>query len=192
MSEEKFLGRLSCLISSFRLEHSVSTRDVAVKLGEKYGLERGRVSAAALLHDCARELGDAELINMARQEGITIGETEKKLPVFLHGPVGAVIARKTFGINDIQVLRAISVHTTGAGKMSLLDKIIYIADKVEPGRNYPGVEKLRDLAFQDLNTCLLACLDNSIKFSLDRGFMLHPEICNARNGVLRDIVKMNS
>lgn len=187
--EEKLLKQLPEMISKPRLEHSLGTRDMAVKLGEKYGLDRERVSTAALLHDCARELGDEALLNMAVQEGVPVGEIEKLLPVFLHGPLGAVMARKNFGINDLQVLKAISVHTTGAGKMGLLDKIIFVADKVEPGRRYPGVDKLRELAFADLNACLMACLDQSINFTLEKGVMLHPEIVNARNGVLRDILK---
>ncbi len=187
--EDKLCKELSRVISAPRLEHSLGTRDVAVELAQRYGLEEQRVMSAALLHDYARELGDKPLMEYALQEGIPIGETEQELPVFLHGPVGAVMVRKNFGIHDLQVLRAISVHTTGAAKMGPLEKVVFIADKIEPGRKYPGVDRLRELALYDLDKCLVACLDQSIKYSLDRGVVLHPEICRARNSVLRDIIK---
>lgn len=183
------IKKLSGLISNSRLEHSVGTMEIAVKLADRYGLGKEQASLAALLHDCAREMGDEELLSIAAEEGLPVGEMEKLLPVFLHGPVGAVIARKKFGVTDSKILRAISLHTTGTSKMEMLDKIIFVADKVEPGRRYSGVEKLRELAFIDLNECLLACLDRSIEFSLEKRALLHPEICSARNGVLGEILK---
>lgn len=187
--EDRLYKELARVISPPRLKHSLDTRDVAVELAQRYGLEEQRVMLAALLHDCARELGDERLMEYALQEGIPIGETEQELPVFLHGPVGAVMVRKNFGVHDLQVLRAISVHTTGAAKMGSLEKVVFIADKIEPGRKYPGVDRLRELAFYDLDKCLVACLDQSVKFSLERGVVLHPEICRARNSALRGIMR---
>lgn len=187
--EGKLLKQLSQSISAPRLEHSLGTRDLAVKLGNRYGLDKERVAMAALLHDCARELGNDRLTEFALQEGLVVGEAEKEMPVFLHGPVGAVIARKEYGVTDLKVLRAITLHTTGAQKMGLLDKVLFVADKVEPGRKYSGVEGLRELAFNNLDRCLLFCLDRSVRHSLEKGVILHPEICEARNGVLRDTIE---
>ncbi|MCF8011207.1 MAG: bis(5'-nucleosyl)-tetraphosphatase (symmetrical) YqeK [Clostridiales bacterium] len=189
MQEKEILEKLASLITPKRLKHSLRTRDTAVELAAKYGFDRGRVSLAALLHDCARDFSEERLLEIARQEGIKIGDMEEKAPILLHGPVGAVIASKSFGIHDTQILKAISAHTTGAEVFEMLDKIIYISDKIERGRDFPGVEELREKAFTDLNEGALACLDNSIKFSLNKKMLLHPYLCCARNSVLLDIIQ---
>lgn len=189
MPAQSLIKRLPEFISGPRLKHSMATSRMAIKLAGKYGVGKDLVLPAALLHDCARELGDEELLQRAAQEGLAITELEKEHPVFLHGPVGAIIAREDFGIDDPRVWQAIAVHTTGAVEMGPLDKIIYIADKIEEGRNYAGVERLRELAFQDLDVGLLACLEHNIKYSLEKGIILPPEICYARNSVLKDLLK---
>lgn len=181
---EEACTRLSKLMGKKRFQHSLRTAEMALQLARRHGVDERMAYWAGLLHDCARELSGSELLAAAHREGLPVTELEKQVPVFLHGPVGAVMARKQFGIHEVKVLRAIAMHTTGAEKMGLLDKIVFVADKVEAGRHYRGVVKLRELAFTDLNACILACLERGIKLALGRRALLHPEIVLARNALL--------
>lgn len=171
-------------LSPQRLRHSQGVAAYAAKLAAKYGATRDKAKLAGLMHDYARDLPEKELLARGEEAGLISHEIEKRFPVLLHAPVGAWLLRTELGLVDEEILQAISRHTVGAADMSLLDKIIYLADALEPGRQYPGVEDLRRLAEEDLDQGLLKALESSILYVLKKGQPLHPATVEARNYLL--------
>ncbi|MBC8061106.1 MAG: bis(5'-nucleosyl)-tetraphosphatase (symmetrical) YqeK [Clostridiaceae bacterium] len=167
-----------------RYEHSLAVRDSAVLLAKKYKVDEDKARLAGLIHDCAKDLKDEEILNLARGQGFEISEVCYKSPQILHGLVGAIVAKDIFKVTDDEILNAITYHTTGRGNMTSLEKIIYLADFIEPNRNFPGVEVLRDLAFKDLEKALFLAFDNTINFVILKGELLHPDTVIARNDII--------
>ncbi|NMA55146.1 MAG: HD domain-containing protein [Firmicutes bacterium] len=164
--------------------HSVNTARTAMALARRYESDPSQAYLAGLLHDCAKECAPQYLLQTAIAFGIVRDDSEKRHPDLLHDRVGALLAWKKYGIQDKEVLTAIAVHTLGAETMGLLDKIVYIADLIEPGRDFPAVGGLRALAHQDLDRAVLIAMDNTISRVLQRGLFLHPQTVQARNSLL--------
>lgn len=113
--------------------------------------------------------------------------------VLLHGPVGEKMARYVFGIDDFDVLMAIKYHSTGRKDMTTLDKIVYIADYIEPERMFPGIDKIRDMVEVDLDRAVLMAIDNTIGYILAKGELIHPYTIDARNDILQHLsIAVNS
>ena len=166
-----------------RFAHSVGVANTAVKLAKKFGVDEEKAYIAGLLHDCAREFENEELPAEAEKRGIEIGEIEQSVPLLLHPYIGAKMIEEIYDVHDEEIAQAIYRHTVGARNMTPLDKIIYFADMIEPNRNYPGVEKLRDFAEQsdNLDEIILTALNESIIFVTQKNSLVHPETINARN-----------
>ena len=169
-----------------RFAHSIGVANTAVKLAEKFGVDKTKAYVAGLLHDCAREFENENLPAEALKRGIKIGEVEKVAPLLLHAYIGAKMVTEIYGVDDEEIVQAIYRHTVGARNMSALDKIIYFADMIEPNRNYPGVEKLRQLAetSKSLDEIILTAMNESIIFVVQKGALLHPSTIDARNYLL--------
>ena len=135
------------------------------------------------MHDCAREFENEDLPAQALKRGIKIGEVERSAPLLLHAYIGAKMVTEIYGVDDAEIIQAIYRHTVGAKNMTALDKIIYFADMIEPNRDYPGVEKLRELAAtsNNLDEIILTALSESIIFVVSKGALVHPATVDARN-----------
>ena len=176
---------LSRRLKKSRYEHSLGVADTAAFLARRFGMDEEKARLAGLLHDCARAFPNEALRAEADARGILYGEVERTMPLLLHAPLGAHIAREVYGVEDADVLCAIARHTVGGAAMSPLDKIIYFADMMEPTRDYPGVEELRRLAREaSLDEMTLAGLTRSIAFVLEKGHLIHPDTVLARNALL--------
>lgn len=156
----------------------------AVDLADRYGADREKARIAGLVHDCARDLPRNILLKRVLEFGIVLDEIEEQETGLLHGPVGAHLASCIFGITDKDVFTSVYYHTTGRARMSLLEKIVYLADYVEPGRHFPGVEELRVWAQRDLNVAILRATDSTLKYVIERGGLIHPRTVEARNWLL--------
>ena len=168
-----------------RFAHSIGVANTAVKLAKRFGVDETKAYVAGLLHDCAREFENDELPAQADIRGIKIGDVERAMPLLLHPYIGAKMIREIYGVDDAEISQAIWRHTVGAADMTALDKIIYFADMIEPNRNYPGVEKLRDLAeTAPLDEILLTALSESIIFVVQKNSLVHPDTIAARNFLL--------
>ncbi|MCL2336115.1 MAG: bis(5'-nucleosyl)-tetraphosphatase (symmetrical) YqeK [Firmicutes bacterium] len=178
--------RLKEMLSAKRFEHSLRVMDTAVQLAAIHGVNARQAALAGLLHDCARSLSGETLLTMAREFKLSLHEVDLALPMLLHAPVGACLLRRDFGIADEAVLRAVSVHTLGDEQMTLLDQILFVADKIEPGRQVQEAAKLWDLAHQQLGLALLQCYDLSVSYALSIGDPVHPQMIEARNRLLLD------
>ena len=146
-------------------------------------LDREQVELAAWGHDIARALSRQELLARARGFGLEVSPVEAEAPILLHGPVGAEILRREHGIDDPEVLAAARFHSTGRAGMSLLEKVIFVADKIEPGkvRAKPALARVRELADQDLDAAILEYLDQMLMVASEENWSLHPQAIAARN-----------
>ena len=161
-------------LSENRYGHTLRVADTAGELARVHGLDRDRTRLAALLHDAARERRPEEFSRLADAWGLSIGEPERQSPKLLHGPVAAELARRELGVDDGEVLEAVRVHTTGRPFMGRIALALYVADKIEPARDYPSVERLRSLAREDLYTAAEESLRRSIDHNERRGRPIHP------------------
>ena len=146
-------------------------------------LDREQVELAAWGHDIARALSRRELLARARGFGLEVSPVEEEAPILLHGPVGAEILRQEHGIDDPEVLAAARFHSTGRAGMSLLEKVIFVADKIEPGkvRAKPALARVRELADRDLDAAILEYLDQMLMVASEENWSLHPQAIAARN-----------
>ncbi len=157
-----------------RYEHTLGVVRTSEILAEKYHVLLESAQVAALLHDIAKYLPNNEL----KEKLIAANEMEylNYSPLVWHAPVGAIVAQKSYGIIDQDVLNAIKYHTTGRPAMSTLEKIIFLADYIEPGRIQPGVDEIRNLSGQDLNRAVAKTLANTIAYLKQKSSAdIHPD-----------------
>jgi len=176
------------ILGEERFKHSVNTSKVARKLAIKYDYDADKAEVAGLLHDCAKDLDYKTLEKMVFEYNIELDEIIRKIPKLLHPLVGAVIAKKEFNIQDPVILKAIKAHSTGAAQMSLLDKIIYLSDKIEPLRNMNGVEEVRKMAEINLDKAVLMALNMGLLYLISKDLLIHPVSIEARNNILSKVV----
>ena len=185
MKYEEMRELLAKSLKPSRYQHSLGVAETAVFLAERFGIDREQAQVAGLLHDCAREFPNEDLIQEAEKRQIAVEPVEKQMPLLLHAYVGARLVVEKYGVNDKAVEQAIWRHTVGGAQMTKLDKIIWFADMIEPQRDYPGVEKLRALSrTASLDEMMLAGLTQSIAFVLQKGGLIHPDTVIARNEIL--------
>ena len=166
-------------LSKERYVHTLRVAATTERLAELHGLDSKKARLAGLLHDAAREVGKQELLRLAEKEGIATSAFEREQPILLHGPVAAELAREDLGVEDEEVLGAVRAHTTGEAEMSLVALALYVADKIEPGRDQPSVEHLRRLALESLHRAAKSALEDSISYNEARGHATHPKSLQA-------------
>ena len=163
-----------------RCAHVLGTAATAVKLAEKYGADAHRAEVAGLLHDCTKKLSMAEQLALCERYGIVLDELEKKALKLLHAKTGAALARDVFGVDD-EIYNAILWHTTGKPGMTVLEKVIYLADFIEPTRDFPGVDTLRRTVWEDLDRGLLMGLEMTVEEMQEMGSPIHVNTLTARD-----------
>ena len=181
---EMYIASLRQRLSDARFAHTLGVEQAAVDLAARNGVDAHRAATAALLHDYAKEFPKAELLALAKQFGIAVDPVYRASPGLLHGPVAAWLVERDFGILDAEVLAAIRNHTVGRAGMTTMEKIIYLADMIEPTRDFPGVEALRALARQDLDAGMLAALEQTVRYTMHRRLAVHPQSIEAYNDLL--------
>ncbi|MCR5757521.1 MAG: bis(5'-nucleosyl)-tetraphosphatase (symmetrical) YqeK [Selenomonas sp.] len=185
MSYEEMRALLEKSLKESRYQHSLGVAETALLLAQRFGINEEQAQVAGLLHDCAREFPNGELLHEAEKRQIAVEPIERQMPLLLHAYVGARLVVEKYGVQDREVEQAIWRHTVGGAAMTPLDKIIWFADMIEPNRDYPGVEKLRELAqTASLDDMLLAGFTQSIAFVLQKGGLIHPDTVIARNEIL--------
>jgi predicted HD superfamily hydrolase involved in NAD metabolism len=152
---DEIKNEIKLTLSQKRFEHSLNVELEAIKLAKVYGSDIEKARVAAIAHDVAKDHSDEELLRMAQSYSLKIDEIQYNFPQLLHGPVAAFICSTQYGIRDQDVLNAIKYHTTGRKSMSLLEKIIYLSDVIEPGRNFPGISDIRETALMDIDRALI-------------------------------------
>lgn len=183
MDYEEIRRRLQTMLNTQRYQHTLGVEEVAVQLAKHYQVSEKQARIAALLHDCAKGLSKFHLLRKLEGSDI-VDDMELQVESLMHGPVGAIIAQEEFGINDEQILRAIRYHTTGSTEMSILEKIIFIADYIEPNRCCPGIDEVRELAFSDLDQAIILAAGRTIIYQVNRNNPIHLRTMEMRNALL--------
>ncbi len=155
-----------------RYLHSLGVRDTAVKMAKIFGADIKKAEIAGLLHDNAKNI-DNPYERCADLE-VELDDFEKSNIALVHAKLGAETAKCEFYVNDEETLNAIRYHTVGRRDMTLLEKIIFVADLTEPGRNFPDIEYLRTLAFSDIDAAVKECVKGTIRVNKERGMPIHP------------------
>ncbi|MBB6445954.1 bis(5'-nucleosyl)-tetraphosphatase (symmetrical) YqeK [Bacillus benzoevorans] len=173
MKREKALDIVKKQLTKHRYEHTLGVMDTAVYLAEKYGVDRKKAELAAIFHDYAkfRDKEEMKQIILEQRLGNELLEFNSEL---WHAPVGAYLAEKEAGITDPEILDAVRYHTSGRAKMTSLEKVVYLADYIEPGRHFPGVEEVREMAEKDLDQALIQAIKNTVHFLLKRNQRVFP------------------
>ena len=157
----KIRKQLTKALDSKRYEHTQGVAYTAAALAMRYGEDIQKAELAGLLHDCAKCLDNDKKIQICKKHNIEISEAEQRNPFLLHAKVGGFLATSKYKVEDDEIIDAILYHTTGRPGMSLLEKIVYIADYIEPGRNHAlNLDEIRRLCFFDLDEALLKILED--------------------------------
>ncbi|MBE0429391.1 MAG: bis(5'-nucleosyl)-tetraphosphatase (symmetrical) YqeK [Thermoleophilia bacterium] len=162
-------------VSVGRYLHSLGVREAVTGLAQKYGVDPRPLRLAALFHDCMRELSGPELLALAAKWSVKVRDVDRQAPVLLHARLAAELARREFRLADPRMVSAIEYHTTGNRGMSLSDKLFFIADHIEPGRDHPLVLKLRLAAYEDVDRAVLESIRMSERHLRSAGAVIDPE-----------------
>ena len=166
------------LLKPNRVAHVLGCRDTAAELARRWGCDETDAARGGILHDITKALDGPLQLTLCREYGIVLSEFSKKNPKTLHALTGSLVADRIFGENK-QVVEAIRSHTTGKAAMTTLEKILYVADYMEPNRDFPGVERLRALAFEDLDKALKLGLTMTIELLKEQKREISPESAEA-------------
>ncbi|MGX7174086.1 bis(5'-nucleosyl)-tetraphosphatase (symmetrical) YqeK [Enterococcus ratti] len=179
-SRECLMQKVQMRMSERRFKHVLGVEETAIALAAKYGASIEKASIAALTHDYAKERPDDEFISVIEHEEYDPDLLHYGNAIW-HGLVGASFVEKELGITDEEILQAIRVHTTGAAQMSLLDKIIYVADYIEPGRSFPGVQDAREIALLDLDEAVAFETKRTLVHLVEQEQQIYPKTIETYN-----------
>lgn len=186
LSDKELRAAALSFLKAKRVAHVLGTEETAVKLAEKYGADKEKARVAALLHDCTKRLSMAEQLALCEKYAISLDELEQKALKLLHAKTGAAIARDIFGVDE-EIYNAILWHTTGKADMTKLEKVIYLADYIEPNRDFPGLEELRAAVWEDIDKGLLLGLTMTVREMEEMGNPIHKNTLEAKEFLERNI-----
>lgn len=182
LSNDAILEEVKKRLPEKRFKHSLGVAKAAVELSEIYGVDENSAYVAGIAHDVAKYTKPHEIEDYVNKYEIYLDEYEEKSLALSHSILGSYIARYEFGVFDSDIVNAIRYHTTGRADMSMLEKVVFMADLVEEGRDFQIVDELRELAFGGkIDDAIIMALDNTIMFVIKKGQIIHPRSIEARN-----------
>lgn len=181
--EEKIRRDIQNMLNPSRYEHSIRTAKKAEELANKWGYNPQKARIVALAHDMAKDLSYEQYLQYAQENEIILSKEDKLVKVHLHGIIAAKMCENKYEFTQ-EMADAIIYHTTARENMTLLDKIIYVADKIEEGRDYEGIEELRKMAMQNLDEVILESIQYTIKKCINQQKYIHSLSIIARNDIL--------
>jgi predicted HD superfamily hydrolase involved in NAD metabolism len=185
MEREQALQKVRDQLTEHRYQHTIGVMETAIVLAERFGADPRKAELAAIFHDYAKFRAKEEMRQIIVEQNMPAELLEYNSELW-HAPVGAYLAEIEAGVTDQEVLDAIRYHTSGRIGMTLLDKIIYLADYIEPGRHFPGVEEVREMASEDLDKALIQSMKNTIQFLLRKNQPVFPDTFNAYNSIIQN------
>lgn len=189
------MKKLKATLKPERYEHSVGVMETAAVLAARFGADIQKTKIAGILHDCAKNIAPEESYRLCETYGLTLDAVTQRSYKMVHQYLGAELAREEYGVTDEEILNAIRCHTTGKADMTLLDKILYLADFTEPNRDkepFAGLGELRDLCKTDIDDAMRFALEISIKSIADRGLLMHLDTVHAWNWFLAKKLTQNT
>lgn len=168
-------AKLHSVLTPKRYKHTQGVAQESLQLAQRYGADTDKAYIAGLLHDCAKCFTDEEKLKLCEKYDLVLDDILKSQPDLTHSFLGAKLAYEEYGIEDSEILDAIAYHTTGRPNMSLLEKIVFIADYIEPNRDYfEGLDKIRELAYADIDKAVIYSLENTINYNKNKNRIIHP------------------
>ncbi len=161
--------------------HSLGVAEAAADLAGRFGADPGKAYLSGIVHDYGKRFSGPELLKIAGQLGVSLDRITSREHRLLHAPVGSALINKELKISDPEILRAVANHTTGRPGMGRLERVVYLADYIEKGRDFPSVDKIRKAAREDLDRALLEAVEFAIRSVIERRLMLHPRSVAFRN-----------
>ncbi len=183
MKYEQYLAIIREKLDDFRYNHSICVAKEAQRLAEKYGADSDKAYLAGLLHDITKNSSENEHLNLFSRFDIILSDIEKKSPKLWHAISGACYCENILGITDKEIISAIRYHTTARKEMTLLEKIIYLADFTSADRDYSDVDVMRKLVDEDISKAMIYSLTYTINDLTSRGLCLHPDTMEAYNEI---------
>ena len=175
-----------------RFEHTLGVEFTCAALAMRYGYDIKKAQLAGLLHDCAKRYPGPELLRRCLEREIPVTPAEEADPSLLHAKLGAWMAKEKYGVEDEEILEAIRCHTTGKPGMSLLDKLLYVADYIEPERDTaPELAQFRKMAFIDLDEACLAMMKANLEYLRESGRTIDPMTEVAYEDMKREVSERN-
>ncbi len=168
-------------LSKNRYEHSLRVADYCKRLAKIYNADENKAYLSGLVHDCAKNLEEYYMLNKNLNSDIIFGDDEKNSKNIQHAPIGAAVCKNLYGISDDEVISAVRYHTTARENMSLIEKILFISDKIEPNRKYDTVEELRKIADYDIDKAIIKFLNDSFEYLEKKSQKIHPLSVKARD-----------
>lgn len=184
MEIDKIKEKLKGKLKKNRYIHTLGVAKEAKRLALIYGADADKAYLAGLLHDCAKGYSIDEQISMSKEYGVELDDNLLNSPPVIHGFLGVEIAKREYGISDIDILNAIRYHTVGRADMTVLEKIVYIADLTEENRDFDGVEELRHSVDKNLDRTLILCLKQQFVVQGKRENTIHPNMVYMWNDLL--------
>ncbi|RIW37612.1 HD domain-containing protein [Bacillus salacetis] len=183
MEKDKALALVKEQLTDHRYQHTLGVVEAAGKLAERYGVDKYKAEMAAIFHDYAKFRPKEEMKEIIQTQGMDERLLSYNAELW-HAPVGAYLVQKEAAMEDEDILDAIRYHTSGRPGMSDLEKVIYLADYIEPGRHFPGVDEVRELAKHNLEEALIASIRNTIMFLLKKNQAVFPDTFNTFNDLV--------
>lgn len=170
-------------LSQKRFAHTLGCAEYARTLAFRFGADAEAAYTAGLLHDITRELSYDKQLKLCKKHDIILDIISKETAPLLHAITGAAIARYEFHVSD-EIYNAIRYHTTGRASMSLLERILWLADMIEPGRDFSGICKIRELAEKDINCAMLEGINHTFLYLIPKDLKIHTAMLETRNWLL--------
>ncbi|UFT97842.1 bis(5'-nucleosyl)-tetraphosphatase (symmetrical) YqeK [Radiobacillus kanasensis] len=188
MNRDEALAIVKPQLRTTRFEHTVRVTDTALELAKRFGGNLEKAELASIFHDYAKYRNIHEMKRWIITEALPKDLLQYHHELW-HGPVGALLVEREVGISDSEVLSAIRWHTAGKANMSQLDKIVFLADYMEPGRDFPGVDEVREVAHNNLEKACWLATKNTIMHLMKKGQSIYPDTFHCYNSLLHDIME---
>ncbi|MBS8098724.1 bis(5'-nucleosyl)-tetraphosphatase (symmetrical) YqeK [Streptococcus suis] len=178
---QALLEKVRVAMKPARFQHVLGVEEAALALADRYGCDPKKASLAALLHDYAKEVEDQVFLDLIAKYDLDKALLNWDNNIW-HGVVGAYKIAEDFGLEDQEIFQAIQRHTIGAGQMTLLDKVLYVADYIEPNRDFPGVDEARRIAKESLDKAVAYETAQTISYLAKKGIPIYPQTLETYNG----------
>lgn len=188
LTREQLLERLATLIKPKRLTHVLGVEETAIALAERFGADPVRAGLVGLLHDYAKEMPDQLFLDLIDKYQLDPDLKNWGNEIW-HGLVGIYKIKEDLALTDPELLQAMAIHTVGSAQMTLLDKILYVADYIEPNRDFPGVEEARALAEQDLDKAVAFETARTLAHLASKGIPIYPQTLETYNAFVEHLTK---
>ena len=184
MKPDQYRRLMKEMLDEELYRHSLGVAEAALSLAECYGVDTRKAYIAGMIHDYGKRYSKEELLQKAQFLKIPLDRVTRQEKRLLHAPVGAALIESELKICEPDILKAVAYHTTGRSVMTLLEKVVYLADYIETGREFVGVDLIRETACKNIDQALLIAVNQTIKSVLERDLMLHPQSVAFRNSLL--------